>query len=358
MIADTAQLAAIADKLGEKSPGCIGMASGKGSRTPTIPGVVPTGIPTLDVALGRGGWPLARLSVASGEEGTGKTTLALLACASVQRAGGVAMYQDKEHKLDMDWARFLGVNTDELLISQPPHLEDCLEMEASYLEYMNKNAPGLPGICILDSINSAVSKEEMEGKWDSHHIGAQARVFSELLKRIVPLLGRSHVSLLWISQPRTKVNTFGPSSKELVAGGKAPKFYGAVVVELIRTGWLMEGGGEGDGDRGRRVGTKMLAKVVKNQVAPPYKEGIYQHRFGEVPDYHTALLDRAIQLGLADKDGSWYTISTEGFLSAEQHKKLPTIRFQGASQFRNRVITKTPEVLDFLERKHREPFGF
>ncbi|ATB31524.1 recombinase RecA [Melittangium boletus] len=258
--------------------------------------VIPTGSVGLDRALGVGGYPRGRVVELFGNESSGKTTLTLHAIAQVQSQGGVAAFIDAEHALDVNYARKLGVRVEELLISQPDTGEQALEITEQLVR------SGAVDLIVVDSVAALVPRAEIEGEMGDAHMGVQARLMSQALRKLTGAVSRSGCCIIFINQIRMKIGVvFG--NPETTTGGNALKFYSSVRMEIRRTGNLKEGENV--------VGTKAKVKVVKNKVAPPFQEaefdllyGVGIHRAGEV-------LDLGVQAGLVDKAGSHFSLRGE-----------------------------------------------
>lgn len=320
----------------------IGVATAPGLRI-ALPGVVSTQCATLDAAIGRGGWPMGRISIISGSEAAGKSTLALHACGEAQQRGGLGIYIDAEYKLDLQYAAALGVNTDDLIIAQPPHLEAMMGFIPRAIDMALEVVTDGPIVVVLDSINAARTKREFqlmeEGQDEKAVMAEQARVYSQKLPFIVSKIGKKPVCLLMISQPRQNIaSTHG--GKNLVAGGGAPKFYAALVVELIRTGFLKESE--------RQVGSMMLGKCVKNQVARPFQEALFNVRWGTGVDQEHALLQRCVDIAqLNTAKGGWYELPDPSDPDADP------VKWQGMKGWA-RIKEKRPDVHEYLMAKVRE----
>jgi len=265
-----------------------------------IKGVISTRAIGVDAAIGRGGVPRSRLTIIHGAEGSGKTTLALQIVAECQRCNGVAVYIDKEYKLDPEYAKALGVDIGRLIYLQPDHLEGAFAaMETAILKMSKLRKVGMIGpMCIiLDSMNAAISKAEFEGEWEDQHYAPQARVFSRLTPKLMPLVHKEDVSLIWISQVRQKMNvTFG--DKEEVAGGKAPKFYASLLLYVTRLAKEVK--------EGEAVANKISVYVKKNQIAPPFKKAECTIVYGKGIDAELSMLTEGVKRGLVKQSGSWY----------------------------------------------------
>lgn len=268
----------------------------------SVRGVVSTQCATLDAAMGRGGAPLGRLVILHGSEGCGKTTLALHLCASVQRMGGIAIYLDKEYKLDLEYAEALGVNRKAMMLSQPSTLEGAFAQMIAGIQHAAKLREKLkrrvPVVIVLDSMNSAITKREFEGDWDDEHMAPQARVYSRNLPKLMPSVYKEDVCLVWISQVRQKMNVqFG--SDEQIAGGKGPRFYASMIVHIARVGSVKKDD--------EAYGNITVAKITKNQVAPPFKKAKFIIKYGHGIDNERAILELALERDVIEKAGSWYS---------------------------------------------------
>ena len=271
-----------------------------------IPGVIPTSSEWLDWSLGRGGIPLGRISMIGGNEGTGKTTLALHLCSNVQKMGGVAFYVDAEYKLDVDYAHALGVDTDRLILSQPDHMEQALETIQTAVEriseYRKRTGERIPALIVLDSLNAMATKAELEGALGDQHYAPQARVMSKALKLMARLLSKEHIALFMISQVRQKIGVMFGDDMD-TACGKAPKFYSSCIVRLDGGSAIKEGS--------NRVANEVHAKVVKNQVAPPFKKAKLRITYGKGIDRAHSIHEVVKASGLATASGSWLTLGKD-----------------------------------------------
>lgn len=243
----------------------------------------------LDIMLG-GGIPRGRVVEVYGNEGSGKTTFCLHLIAEVQRNGGMVAFVDAEHALDFKYARALGVDTDELILSQPDYAEQGLNVAGELVK------AGVD-LVVVDSVAALVPKAEIEGQIGDQYIGLQARLMSQAMRMVVGAVNRSNSILIFTNQVRDKVRTWGASSEE-TPGGRALKFYSSIRVRLKKKEDILEGG--------MNVGSRIVAKTVKNKVFPPYKEALVDIRYGKGFSKEGAMLDTAVELGLISKKGSWY----------------------------------------------------
>jgi recombination protein RecA len=258
--------------------------------------VVPTGSLSLDIALGIGGYPRGRVVEIYGPEASGKTTLTLHAIAEVQKQGGVAAFVDAEHALDVSYARKLGVRTDDLLISQPDTGEQALEIADMLVR------SGGIDLLVVDSVAALVPRAEIEGEMGDSHMGLQARLMSQALRKLTGTINRSKTLVIFINQIRMKIGVmFG--NPETTTGGNALKFYSSVRLDIRRIAAIKDGENV--------VGNRTRVKVVKNKVAPPFKEVEFDIFYGEGISQEGDLLDLGANLGVIEKSGTWYTYKDE-----------------------------------------------
>jgi recombination protein RecA len=302
------------------------MRLGEQARVPVE--VIPTGSIALDVALGLGGLPRGRIIEIYGPESSGKTTVALHAVASAQKAGGIAAFIDAEHALDPDYAQKLGVDTDALLVSQPDTGEQALEIADMLIR------SGAIDIVVIDSVAALVPKAEIEGEMGDSHVGLQARLMSQALRKITGALNQTKTTAIFINQLREKVGVlFG--SPETTTGGKALKFYASVRLDVRRIETLKDGT--------ESVGNRTRVKVVKNKLAPPFRNAEFDILYGIGISREGGLIDLGVEQGIVRKAGAWYTYEGDQL-------------GQGKENARN-FLHDNPDLAEEIEKKIKEKLG-
>ncbi|MBR9986439.1 MAG: recombinase RecA [Desulfosarcina sp.] len=295
--------------------------------------VISSGSIELDRALGIGGLPRGRVIEIFGPESSGKTTLALHAVANAQKQGGIAAFIDAEHALDTVYARKLGVNCDELLVSQPDTGEQALEIADMLLR------SGAIDVMVIDSVAALVPRAEIEGEMGDSHMGLQARLMSQALRKLTGTIGKTMTSVIFINQIRMKIGVmFG--NPETTTGGNALKFYSSVRLDIRRIGAIKDGQ--------EVVGNRTRVKVVKNKMAPPFKEAEFDIMYGEGISRSGDLLDVGVNAGIIDKSGSWYSFNGERIGQGRENVKK---FFQDNPDLLETVDVKVREAVGLLEPK-------
>ncbi len=290
--------------------------------------VIPSGSLALDAALGVGGYPRGRVVEIYGPESSGKTTLALHAVAEAQRLGGTAAFVDAEHALDITYAGKLGVQVDDLLVSQPDSGEQALEV----VDMLTRS--GAVDIIVIDSVAALTPKAELDGEMGDSHMGLQARLMSQALRKLTGSISRSNTTIIFINQIRMKIGVmFG--NPETTTGGNALKFYASVRLDIRRTGAIKKGD--------EVLGSETRVKVLKNKMAPPFKQARFSIMYGEGISHAGEVLDMGVEQKLVNKSGAWYAMGTERI-----------------GQGRDNAITflkEHPDMMDDIEAKIRDALG-
>jgi recombination protein RecA len=302
------------------------MRLGDDTRPPI--GVIPTGSIALDVALGVGGLPRGRVVEIYGPESSGKTTVALHAVANAQAAGGIAAFIDAEHALDPEYAKALGVDTDALLVSQPDTGEQALEIADMLIR------SGALDVIVVDSVAALVPRAEIEGEMGDSHVGLQARLMSQALRKLTGALSNSGTTMIFINQLREKIGVmFG--SPETTTGGKALKFYASVRLDIRRIETLKDGSD--------MVGNRTRVKVVKNKVAPPFKQAEFDILYGVGISREGSLVDVGVEQGIVRKSGAWYTYEGDQLGQGKENAR--------------KFMRENPDVAAEVEKKIKEKLG-
>lgn len=289
---------------------------------------VPTGSISLDIALGLGGVPKGRVVEIYGPESSGKTTVALHMVAEVQKRGGIAGFIDAEHALDPVYAKNIGVDIDNLYISQPDNGEQALEITETMVR------SGAVDIIIVDSVAALVPKAEIDGDMGDSHVGLQARLMSQALRKLTAVISKSNCIVIFINQLREKVGVmFG--SPETTTGGRALKFYSSIRLDVRKIETLKQGG--------EIVGNRTRIKVVKNKIAPPFKEAEFDIMFGQGISREGDILDLAANEGIIVKSGAWYAYNDAKIGQGRENAKL--------------YLKENPDIFDEVEKKVREKFN-
>ncbi len=282
------------------------MRMGAGNQGPKVD-AIPTGAINLDAAIGIGGIPRGRVTEIYGPESSGKTTLCLHVVANAQRTGGVAAFIDAEHALDIEYARKLGVDVENMLVSQPDTGEQALEI----CEILVRS--GAVDVIVIDSVAALVPKAEIEGDMGDSHVGLQARLMSQALRKLTGSIARSKTSVIFINQLREKIGVmFG--SPETTTGGKALKFYASVRLDIRRIGPVK--------DKDEVVGSHVRVKVVKNKVAPPFRQAEFDIMYAEGISHTSLLVDIGAESGIIDKSGAWYSYGGQKIGQGRENAKL------------------------------------
>jgi recombination protein RecA len=290
---------------------------------------ISTGSLGLDMALGIGGIPQGRIVEVYGPESSGKTTLALQTIASAQKNDMVCAFIDAEHALDVVYAKNLGVDTDNLLVSQPDFGEQALDV----LETLTRS--GAVDLIVVDSVAALTPKSEIEGDMGDTHVGLQARLMSQALRKLTAILHKTNTTVIFINQIRMKIGTMGYGSPETTTGGNALKFYCSVRIDVRRIATLKQGESS--------IGNRVKAKVVKNKVAPPFRQAEFDIMFGEGISFVGELIDYGVKLDIIDKSGAWFSYGSEKLGQGKENAKI--------------TIKENPVLMAELESKIKEALG-
>lgn len=290
--------------------------------------VIPTGSLGLDIALGVGGVPRGRVVEIYGPESSGKTTLALQVIAEAQRRGGVGAFIDAEHALDIGYARKLGVKVEDLLVSQPDHGEQALEIAETLVR------SGAIDVLVIDSVAALVPRAEIEGEMGEPQMGLQARLMSQALRKLTATISRSKTIVIFINQIRMKIGVmFG--NPETTTGGNALKFYASVRIDIRRVGSIKQGEDV--------IGNRTKVRVVKNKVAPPFKEAEFDILYGSGISKEGELVDLGAELGIVEKSGAWYSLDGDRIGQGRENTK--------------EFLREHPEVAARIEERIRQKLG-
>ena len=298
-----------------------------GDRGPQVVEVIPTGSIALDIALGIGGLSRGRIVEIYGPESSGKTTVALHAIANAQRQGGIAAFIDAEHALDPEYARKLGVDIDALLVSQPDTGEQALEIMDMLIR------SGALDIIVVDSVAALVPRAEIEGEMGDSHMGLQARLMSQALRKITGALHQSNTTAIFINQLRDKIGVFF-GTPETTTGGKALKFYASVRMDVRRIETLKDGQDA--------VGNRTRVKVVKNKMAPPFKQAEFDIIYGTGISREGSLIDLGVEVGVVKKSGAWYTYEADQLGQGKENART--------------FLIDNPDLANDIEAKIREHY--
>ena len=301
-----------------------------GDRSKVKVPVIPTGSLSLDAALGVGGYPRGRVVEIFGPEASGKTTLALHAIAEVQKSGGIAAFIDAEHALDPTYAEKLGVNIDELYISQPDTGEQALDIAEMLVR------SGAVDLIVVDSVAALVPKAEIEGEMGESQVGLQARLMSKAMRKLVGVMSKSHTCAIFVNQVRQKIGiTFPGASAETTPGGLALKFHASVRLDIRRISTIKTGDNP--------IGNQIKVKVVKNKLAPPFREAYFDILYGKGISKGGELIDLGVQYGIVKRSGTWYSY---------ENKQLG----QGKENVRT-FLEEHPDIAGKIEMQLREILG-
>ena len=289
---------------------------------------IPTGALSLDIALGIGGVPRGRIIEVFGPESSGKTTLALHIIAEAQKMGGEAAFIDAEHALDPEYARKLGVDIDNLIVSQPDTGEQALEITEALVR------SGALDVVVVDSVAALVPKAEIDGEMGDSHMGLQARLMSQALRKLAGAINKSKTVLIFINQLREKIGVmFG--NPETTTGGRALKFYASVRMDIRKTEMMKQDG--------QVIGNRVRVKVIKNKVAPPFREAEFDVLYGKGISKVGNILDMAVNLDIVEKSGAWFSYNGQRISQGRENAK--------------RYLEEHPDIMDEIEKKVRDNFA-
>ena len=303
------------------------MRLGKDGRVVDV-AAISTGSLALDLAIGIGGVPRGRIIEIFGPESSGKTTLALHIIAEAQKTGGIAAFIDAEHALDVAYAKKLGVNTDDLLVSQPDYGEQALEIAEILVR------SGAIDVMVIDSVAALVPRAEIEGEMGDSHMGLQARLMSQALRKLTGIINKSHASVIFINQIRMKIGVvFG--NPETTTGGNALKFYSSVRLDIRRTGAIKDGQDI--------IGSRTRVKVVKNKIAPPFKDAEFDLTYNKGISRSGDIIDLGVEANIIEKSGSWYSYGEERIGQGRENVK--------------RLLDENPDLLSEIEQRIKVHYG-
>lgn len=323
----------------------IGTIMRLGDKPDTIVQVIPTGAFNLDLALGIGGIPKGRITEIYGAEASGKTTLSLHIAAEAQKLGGVVAFIDAEHALDVQYAKRLGVITDDLMLSQPDGGEQALEVVETLVR------SSAIDLIIVDSVAALVPKQEIEGEMGDSHVGLQARLMSQALRKLTAIVSKSNTAVIFINQTRMKIGVPAYVNPETTTGGVALKFYSSVRLEVRFAGAIKQSASDSD-----VMGAKTRVKVVKNKFAPPFKTVVFPIIFGEGISHLDIIMEMAIEMDIVKKSGSWFSYQDvklgQGMEKAKLYlKENPEIQ----AEIENRVKDQaSPELIAKFDETETE----
>ncbi|MGX3010445.1 recombinase RecA [Helicobacter sp. 23-1044] len=290
---------------------------------------ISTGSLGLDLALGIGGIPRGRIVEIYGPESSGKTTLSLQITAECQRQGGICAFIDAEHALDVYYAKKMGVDVENLYVSQPDYGEQALEI----LETLTRS--GGIDLIVVDSVAALTPKAEIDGNMGDAHVGLQARLMSQALRKITGTLHKMNTTVIFINQIRMKIGTIGYGSPETTTGGNALKFYSSVRIDVRRIASLKQ--------NEQAIGNRVRAKVVKNKVAPPFREAEFDIMFGEGISRLGEIIDYGVKLDIIDKSGAWFSYQDKKLAQGKENSKI--------------FLKENPKIADEIEAKIKEQIG-